>query len=244
MSSIRESTGTLRVEPVAAERPLLSFRGVDAHYGRREAVLHAIDLEIARGELVFLVGRSGAGKSTILRLLTGEVRPSAGSLTLDGREIASLSDAELPAHRRRLGIVFQDAKLLPRFTLAENVAFPLEIDGAEPALIAREVARSLTAVGLARLGDRYPHEVSGGERSRASFARAIVARPTIVLADEPTADLDPFTAYEVAEILASLNRDGTTLLVATHAMEIVSALGKRVVAIDEGRILSDGPVRP
>jgi cell division transport system ATP-binding protein len=201
-------------------------------------------LEIARGELVFLVGRSGAGKSTILRLLTGEVRPSTGSLTLDGRELASLSDAELPAHRRRLGIVFQDAKLLPRFTLAENVAFPLEIDGAEPALIAAEVRRSLAAVGLDRLGDRYPHEVSGGERSRASFARAIVARPTIVLADEPTADLDPFTAYEVAEILSSLNRNGTTLLVATHAMEIVSALGKRVVAIDEGRIMSDGPVRP
>jgi len=243
MASIRDHAGDPRVVP-AGISPLLAFRGVSAAYGGRDAVLHGIDLEVAAGELVFLVGRSGAGKSTILRLLTGEVRPTAGELLLDGRDLATLREAELPAHRRRLGIVFQDAKLLPRRTLAENVAFPLEIDGAAPDEIAAEVRRSLIAVGLERLGDRYPHEVSGGERSRASFARAIVARPAIVLADEPTADLDPLTAYEIADILASLNRAGTTLLVASHAMEIVGALGRRVVAIDGGRIMSDGPVRP
>lgn len=242
MSSIRETPSIVRTADPAA--PLLSFRNVGAAYGGRDAVLHGIDLEIGRGELVFLVGRSGAGKSTILRLLTGEVRPTTGSLLLEGRDLATLADRELPEHRRRLGIVFQDAKLLPRLTLAENVAFPLEIDGVDPVEISVEVRRSLAAVGLERLGDRYPHEVSGGERSRASFARAIVNRPAIVLADEPTADLDPFTAYEIAEILTLLNRTGTTLLVATHAMEIVSTLGRRVVAIEDGRIISDGPVRP
>ena len=241
MSSIRETSNAVRVADPAAS--LLAFRNVGAAYGRRDDVLHKIDLEIERGELVFLVGRSGAGKSTLLRLLTGEVRPTAGELLLEGRDLASLREAELPAHRRRLGIVFQDAKLLPRRTLAENVAFPLEIDGAAPDEIAREVRRSLAAVGLDGLGDRYPHEVSGGERSRASFARAIVNRPSIVLADEPTADLDPFTAYEIADILVSLNRVGTTMLVATHAMEIVGALGRRVVAIEGGRIMSDGPIR-
>ena len=247
MPSIRDARATLRAgapAPLeaagAVTAPLVSFAGVSAGYGEGR-VLERLDLAIAPGELVFLVGRSGAGKSTILRLLTGECRPDAGQVLVEGRDIGALPARDLPAHRRRLGIVFQDAKLLPRRTIAENVAFPLEVDGAAPGEIAHEVARSLAAVGVEHLAHRYPHQVSGGERSRAAFARAIVARPALVIADEPTGDLDPLTAYDIAEVLKSLNATGTTLLVATHAMEIVSALGRRVVALAGGRIVSDGP---
>ena len=217
----------------------ISLKNVRKAFGEA-VIIPGADLEIKDGEFIVFVGPSGCGKSTLLRLIAGECRPTKGRLTVEGRDVGALRRDELPAHRARIGNVFQDAKLLPRRTIAENVAFPLEIDGGEPAEIDAAVAQALAAVGIADLASRYPHQVSGGERSRTAFARAIVNRPALVLADEPTGDLDPMTAYEIADLMSGLNRMGTTLVIATHAIDIVTALDRRVVSIEAGRVVRDG----
>lgn len=201
--------------------------------------LDNISLSIRSGELVSLVGPSGAGKSTLIRLLIAEDKPDAGRILVANRDITKLESRELPYYRRKVGVVFQDFKLLPLKTVAENIAFALEVSDATTADITDRVPKILTLVGLADKGDNYPHELSGGEKQRVAIARAMIHNPKILLADEPTGNLDPSTTMEIVELLERINRSGTTVILATHNKEVVDYLKRRVVVIEHGQVVSD-----
>jgi cell division transport system ATP-binding protein len=198
-----------------------------------------VSLTIHRGEFVFLVGPSGAGKSTLIRLLYGEDRATQGDVLIDQFRLGNMSLRQLPRLRRKLGIVFQDGKLLPTRTVFQNVAFAMEVVGASKKDIMRRVPQVLELVGLRRRRDHYPDQLSGGEQQRVGIARALVNQPTYVLADEPTGNLDPDTAADIMRLFTEINRRGATVLMATHARELVNHLQKRVVAIEDGRIVRD-----
>ena len=204
------------------------------------ASLDGVSLHIARGEWVFLVGPSGAGKSSLLRLLYAGTRALSGAVEVDGRDITRIKNREIPALRRKLGIVFQDFGLLADKTAWENVAFALRVLGVEQKEVERYVPRALETVGLNERADAYPHELSGGEQQRVAIARAIVNDPPIVLADEPTGNLDPQTAREVGELFAAINAEhNTTIVMATHDRALVDRMKRRVVRLREGQIISD-----
>lgn len=209
-------------------------------YGKT-ASLRDVNLQVGRGEFVFLVGPSGAGKSTLLRLLYREERPTVGEVWVNGLHLNLLRPREIPFLRRKIGVVFQDfdTKLLPNKTVFDNVAFALLVTEASRREIARRVPAVLDLVGLASRADHYPHQLSGGERQRVAIARALVNNPVLLLADEPTGNLDPQTALEIMGLLSEINRRGTTVLVATHAEHIVNAFRRRVVALLEGRVVRD-----
>ncbi|MGI6103436.1 MAG: cell division ATP-binding protein FtsE [Patescibacteria group bacterium] len=209
---------------------------------QRSLALDNISLTIQAGELVSLVGPSGAGKSTLIRLLIAEEKLDAGRILIANRDITKLQDRELPYYRRKVGVVFQDFKLLPRKTVAENIAFALEVSDVSNAEIAERVPKILTLVGLADKGDNYPHELSGGEKQRVAIARAMIHNPKILLADEPTGNLDPSTTMEIVELLERINRSGTTVILATHNKEVVDYLKRRVVVVEHGHIVSDKAV--
>jgi cell division transport system ATP-binding protein len=201
--------------------------------------LEEVSFEIKHGEFVSIVGRSGAGKSTVIRLLIGEDKPSKGRVFFGQYEVSKLRDKELPAFRRHIGVVFQDFRLLPMKTAYENVAFALEVSGRTQREIGELVPQVLDMVGLSDKLSNFPHELSGGERQRVAIARAMVHRPEVVIADEPTGNLDPLHTMEIINLLLKINQLGTTVLLATHNKEIVNSLSKRVVTLDHGRLIRD-----
>ena len=207
--------------------------------GDRNPALDRVTLSIDPKEFVFLVGKSGAGKSTLIKMLTREERPDSGKILVGGIDYDHLRKKHIPHLRRRLGVVFQDFKLLPNRTVYENVAFALEIAGVSNAEIRRTVPTVLDLVGLADKGHKFPSELSGGERQRVAIARSVARQPKILIADEPTGNLDPETSWGIVQLLEEINNFGTTILVTTHDENIVNTLKKRVVTLKDGRIIGD-----
>jgi len=203
------------------------------------AALDGINFEVKEGEFVILVGRSGAGKTTILRLLLAEEKPTAGKIFFDGQEINKMRPESVPMLRRQIGSVFQDYKLLSQKTAYENVAYVLEVIGAGDEEIARDVPKILELVGLQDKMNNFPDELSAGEKQRLAIARALIHRPSVILADEPTGNLDPYNTLDIVNILNKINQMGTTLVLATHDKELVNALRKRVVTLEKGKIIKD-----
>jgi len=201
--------------------------------------LDGVELEIKDGEFVSIVGPSGAGKSTLIKMLTKEDRPTSGQVILDEIDLADVPDKEIPFLRRKIGAIFQDFKLLESKTAFENVAFALEVSGTPEEDIAKDVEQVLAIVGLAEKQKNFPRELSGGEKQRLALARALVHRPKIILADEPTGNLDLSNSYDVLKLLGRINELGTTVILATHDIEIVNTAGKRVVSMDKGKIVRD-----
>ncbi|MDY3741056.1 MAG: cell division ATP-binding protein FtsE [Selenomonadaceae bacterium] len=201
--------------------------------------LENINLDVKKGEFVFLVGPSGAGKSTFIKLLLREVVPDEGVLTVNGRDVIRMSKKDVPYLRRGLGVIFQDYRLLPDKTVYENVAFAMQVIEAPRRLIQRNVNNVLEIVGLRDKYKCFPNQLSGGEQQRVAIARAIVNNPTILIADEPTGNLDPETSWEIMDIFLKINAAGTTILMATHDKEIVNIMKKRVIAIEDGHIVRD-----
>jgi cell division transport system ATP-binding protein len=201
--------------------------------------LDGITLDIEKGEFVFVVGPSGSGKSTFMKLLTKEEEPTGGEVFVAGKDLSSLPRWRVPYLRRNVGCVFQDFKLLPNKTVFENVAFALEVIGRPKALVQRQVPQILELVGLGEKLDRFPDELSGGEQQRVSIARAFVNRPLILMADEPTGNLDPTTSVGIMRLLDRINRTGTTVVMATHDHTIVDSMRRRVVELESGQIVRD-----
>lgn len=212
---------------------------VSKAYLKNNKVLNNINLEVKPGEFVSIVGQSGAGKTTLVRLLIGEERVDSGQVMIGDWDITKLSRREIPYLRRQIGVIFQDFKLLPKKTLSENVSFALQVSGGTSQKISKIVPSVLKIVGLDDKKNRYPHEVSGGEKQRAAIARALVHQPKILLADEPTGNLDAINANEIIDLLLHINKFGTTVILVTHNKEIVNRLNRRVVTMDHGRIISD-----
>jgi cell division transport system ATP-binding protein len=206
--------------------------------GQRPA-LDKVSVEVERGEFVFIVGASGSGKSTMLRLVLKEEKATSGTVHVAGRDLATLSNWKVPQLRRQIGAVFQDFRLLPGKTVFQNVAFALQVIGKPRHVIAQVVPETLELVGLDGKESRLPHELSGGEQQRVAIARAFVNRPSILLADEPTGNLDPTTSIGIMRLLDRINRTGTTIVMATHDDEIVDQMRKRVVELEDGRLVRD-----
>lgn len=218
---------------------MLKMTDVSKVYPGGSVALQNVDIHIEPGEFVFVVGPSGAGKSTFIKMLFREVLPTTGSIFVNGVDILSLTPKEIPYMRRQLGIIFQDYRLLPDRTVYENVAFAMEVIETPRRKIKRRVFNVLDLVGLRHRADAYPNELSGGEQQRIAIARAIVNDPIMVIADEPTGNLDPETSWDIMEIFKEINAEGTTIVMATHDKEIVDAMGKRVIAIEDGNIVRD-----
>jgi cell division transport system ATP-binding protein len=218
---------------------MIAFQGVSKVYNSHSVALDDVNFKINPGEFVSLVGRSGAGKSTIIKLLIGEEKPSKGRVFFGQYEVNKLRDKDLPTLRRHIGIVFQDFRLLPTKNAYENVAFALEVAGRPQREISELVPQVLDLVGLGDKGKNFPHELSGGERQRVAIARAMVHRPEIIIADEPTGNLDPFHTADIVNLLKKINELGTTLILARHDREIINSIEKRVVTLDQGRVIRD-----
>ncbi|HEV2261778.1 MAG TPA: cell division ATP-binding protein FtsE [Candidatus Rubrimentiphilum sp.] len=218
---------------------MISLRGVSLIYPNGVRALDCVDLDIGKGEFVFLVGHSGTGKSSLMRLLYREVAPTHGQITVDGIRVDRLARRRVPALRRRLGVVFQDYKLLSDKTVWENVAFALQVTGAHTRDVRRQVPRVLDLVGLAHKSRMFPSELSGGEQQRTAIARALVNNPKLLLCDEPSGNLDPANTTEIMELLRRINLKGTTVIVATHNQAVVDRMRRRVVRLDQGRIITD-----
>ncbi|MDQ1293260.1 MAG: cell division transport system ATP-binding protein [Actinomycetota bacterium] len=219
---------------------MIRFENVTKVYpGTSRAALYGISLEVVKGEFLFLVGASGSGKSTFLRLVLREERPTKGAIHVAGKDVARLSNWKVPQLRRQIGVVFQDFRLLPNKTVFENVAFALQVIGKPRHAIAHTVPEVLDLVGLAGKDQRFPHELSGGEQQRVAIARAFVNRPAILLADEPTGNLDPATSVGIMRLLDRINRTGTTIVMATHDDEIVDQMRKRVCELEDGQVVRD-----
>lgn len=218
---------------------MISLRGVTLTYPNGVRALDDVDLEVAKASFVFLVGHSGTGKSSLLKLLYSEMRPTSGEVTVDNIRVDRLRRSKVPALRRNIGVVFQDFKLLTHKTVWENVAFALQVTGANTKDVKRQVPRSLDLVGLSHKSRMLPSELSGGEQQRTAIARALVNNPKILLCDEPTGNLDPSNTAEIMELLQRINLKGTTVLVATHNAAVVDRMRRRVVRLENGRILHD-----
>jgi len=218
---------------------LIEFINVYKEYKNGVKALNGVSLSIDKGEFVFLVGPSGAGKSTLIKLLLKEENPTSGTILLNNMDITSVKNRKIPYIRRNIGVVFQDFRLLPNKTVYENIAFAMEIVGAHPKEIRRNVPMVLSMVDLSNKAHCYPDELSGGEHQRVAISRAIVNNPPVLIADEPTGNLDPDTAWEIMKVLRDINRRGTTVLMATHAKDIVDVMKRRVIAIESGKIVRD-----
>ncbi|MCK9378846.1 MAG: cell division ATP-binding protein FtsE [Candidatus Moranbacteria bacterium] len=201
--------------------------------------LEDVSLVIEKGEFVSVIGPSGAGKSTLLKLLYAEEQPTSGQVLFDGRDLATIKKRHLPYYRRNIGTVFQDFKLLSEKTVFKNVSYALEVAGKTTQEINEEVPEILDIVGLADKMEKYPNQLSGGERQKVSLARALIHRPVIIVADEPTGNLDPNSSWDIIKLLMKINDLGTTVILATHDREVVDKLNKRVVALEKGKIVSD-----
>lgn len=220
------------------KEPIIEIKNLSKKYGKVYA-LDNINLKIYPEEFVILVGVSGAGKSTLVKMLIREEKPDSGTIDVAGRNILKLSSHDLPFYRRNIGTVFQDYKLLPNKNVFENIAYALEVSGESDSEIVRRVPKVLRAVNLEKKSNSYPDQLSGGEAQRVSIARALIHNPTILIADEPTGNLDPEASNEVADILEKINCFGTCVILATHDKELVDKMRKRVITIKEGRIVSD-----
>jgi len=218
---------------------MIKFQNVSKIYPGDIAALSDINLEINPGEFVSIVGQSGAGKTTLARLITAEERPTSGTLEVFGQDVGKMSRRFFPRHRRKIGVVFQDFKLLPKRTIYENVAFAMEVCDMSDEIIKKDVPHLLSLVGLVSKANQFPRELSGGEQQRASLARALAHKPKILIADEPTGNLDSLMAQDIVQLLLKINHLGTTVILATHNKDIVNRARKRVIALKDGKITSD-----
>ena len=209
-------------------------------YPNGTRALNGLNFELGDGEFAFLVGPSGSGKSTVIKLLTGEVTPTSGRVMVNGFSLSNIAEWQIPYLRRTLGVIFQDFRLIAQKTVYDNMVFAMRAVGASPREIKRRIQYVLELVGLDSKGDRRPDELSGGEQQRVAIARALVNNPNMIIADEPTGNLDPQRSLEIMMLLEKINELGTTVLVVTHEKELVNRFDKRVVAIENGRIISDG----
>ena len=219
---------------------MIEFSGVTKSYTVGTHALRGVDLQIEDGEFAFLVGPSGSGKSTIIKLITGELRPTAGEVHVNGYSLERIRKREIPFLRRTIGVVFQDFRLIETKTVYDNVAFAMRVIGAKEKEIRERVPYVLELVGLETKSRRHPNELSGGEQQRLAIARALVNNPSTIIADEPTGNLDPARSLEIMSLLQEINNLGTTILVVTHEQNLVQRFGKRVIVLDEGLIVSDG----
>ena len=219
---------------------MIEFTDVVKSYVQGNTALRGVSMQIEDGEFVFLVGPSGSGKSTIIKMITGELKPTSGSVHVNGYSLDRIRKKEVPFMRRTVGVVFQDFRLIATKTVYENVAFAMRVIGAKSREIKERVPYVLDLVGLESKGGRYPGELSGGEQQRLAIARALVNNPSTIIADEPTGNLDPARSVEIMTLLQEINKLGTTMLVVTHAKDLVEQFNHRVIAIDDGLIVSDG----
>ena len=233
----RPEAGPAPPRPRAAA--MIEFAGVSKRYPSGDVGLDDVSFSIGRGEFVFLVGASGSGKSTTMRLLIKETEPTHGTITVAGRDLADISRRRIPYYRRKLGVVFQDYKLLPNRTVYDNVAYALQVTGGTRREIREKVPDILRLTGLSLKLHSYPDQLSGGEQQRVSVARAFVNHPPLLLADEPTGNLDPETSIGIMQLLYRINRTGTTVLVATHDVEMVDRMRRRVIELAAGRVVRD-----
>lgn len=241
---VKSATPVAEAQPESGESPahnrpvLVEFKDALKQYGAHVALNH-VSLKLYRGEFLSIVGPSGAGKSTLIKCLTLQERPDAGRIIVAGRDITTLRTKDLPYYRRKVGIVFQDFKLLPGKTAYENVAFALEVSNTNAREIKERVMVMLETVGMSAKTGNFPHELSGGEQQRVAIARALVHDPKILIADEPTGNLDPVNTWEIIELLYKINKSGTMVILATHDREIVDALKKRVITMRAGSVVAD-----
>ena len=219
---------------------MIEFSNVTKSYSVGTKALRGVSMQIEDGEFVFLVGPSGSGKSTIIKLITGELEPTSGSVHVNGYSLERIRRREIPYLRRTVGVVFQDFRLIQNMTVYENVAFAMRVVGAREKEIRDRVPYVLELVGLDSKSARHPNELSGGEQQRLAIARALVNNPSTIIADEPTGNLDPARSLEIMTLLEEINKLGTTMLVVTHERDLVERFPKRVIAIDDGRVISDG----
>lgn len=218
---------------------MVEFRDVTKKYPSGTIALRDVNFKVNKGEFVFVVGQSGSGKSTLVKLMFKEEEPTAGEVFVNSFEVSSLEHKEVPYLRRSMGVVFQDFRLLPNKTVYENVAFTLQIVEAMPKEIRRQVPMALALVGLSRKANMFPQQLSGGEQQRVALARALVNNPAVLIADEPTGNLDPENSWEIIKLLDEINQRGTTVIVTTHEKTIVDEMKKRVIAIHGGKIIRD-----
>ncbi len=219
---------------------MIEFTNVTKSYSVGTQALKGVTMQIEDGEFAYLVGPSGSGKSTIIRLITGELRPTSGTVHVNGYSLERIRKREVPYMRRTVGVVFQDFRLIENKTVYDNVAFAMRVIGARGREIRERVPYVLELVGLETKSRRHPNELSGGEQQRLAIARALVNNPSTIIADEPTGNLDPARSYEIMTLLQEINNLGTTMLVVTHEQNLVERFHKRVIAIDDGRVVSDG----
>ena len=218
---------------------MIEFKNVSKKYGTGTVAVDNANFTIEKGEFAFLIGDSGSGKSTMIKMMLKEEDPTSGNIIINGRDITKIKPSKVPYLRRSMGIVFQDFRLLPDKTVYDNVAFAMYVVGASQKHIKRQVPMVLSLVGLSQKAKMYPNELSGGEQQRVALARAIVNNPSMLIADEPTGNLDPNTAWDIMELLNDINLRGTTVVVATHAKDIVDRMNRRVIRIDHGNIVRD-----
>ena len=218
---------------------MIEFRNVSKVYNNGTEALPNINLKVEKGEFVFIVGSSGAGKSTFLKLITCEERPNEGQVLIDGQDISHIRKGKIPYVRRKMGLVFQDFRLIDHMTVYDNVAFAMRVVGASPKAIKKRVPYILGLVGLQHKAKHYPTEMSGGERQRVGLARALVNNPSMIIADEPTGNIDPALSYEIVDLLSAINERGTTVLMVTHEHSLVKHFHKRIIQIHSGEIVAD-----
>lgn len=218
---------------------MIEFRNVSKVYNNGTEALHNINLKVEKGEFVFIVGSSGAGKSTFLKLITCEERPNEGQVLIDGQDISHIRKGKIPYVRRKMGLVFQDFRLIDHMTVYDNVAFAMRVVGASPKTIKKRVPYILGLVGLQHKAKHYPTEMSGGERQRVGLVRALVNNPSMIIADEPTGNIDPALSYEIVDLLSAINERGTTVLMVTHEHSLVKHFHKRIIQIHSGEIVAD-----
>ena len=219
---------------------MIQFTDVSKSYTEGNTALNGVSLQIEDGEFVFLVGPSGSGKSTIMKVITGELKPTSGAVHVNGYSLERIRKRDIPYMRRTLGVVFQDFRLINKMTVYDNVAYAMRVIGAREAEIKERVPYVLDLVGLTGKERRHPNEMSGGEQQRLAIARALVNNPSTIIADEPTGNLDPARSFELMSLLEEINKLGTTVLVVTHEQDLVERFDKRVIAIDDGKVISDG----
>ena len=224
---------------IKANQALIEFKGVSKNYSNGTHALNDVNIKINKGEFVFVVGASGAGKSTFIKLMMHEEKLNSGEVIVNGYKMSKIKRREVPYFRRTLGIVFQDFRLIPNMTVFGNVAFSLRVVGASTKDIRRRVSAALAQVGLGNKARCYPNELSGGEQQRVGLARALVNNPQIIIADEPTGNVDPKMAYEIVDLLTEINRRGTTIVMVTHEHQLVRDFGRRVIMLEKGKIVAD-----
>lgn len=222
---------------------MITFEDVSKTYETGTHALHNVSLQVNKGEFVFIVGPSGAGKSTLIKLLLREETATKGTVVVNGRNLGAMKRRQIPAFRRTIGVVFQDFRLIPTMTVYDNVAFAMQVTNVSGKYIRRRVPYILDLLGLAKKARRYPAEISGGEQQRVALARALVNNPALIIADEPTGNIDPELSYEIVDLLNEINKCGTTIVMVTHEHNLVSQFNHRVIGIEKGRVTMDRRAR-